>query len=155
MPTFFTVRDIAKRVQRADEDLDAAVYRLRNWTKEGLLKPAGKRSPGTGYAHSYTEAAVIDALILTALTDWGIPAVRAAQYGTAEQTMLAFGRLAFGEARKRRPGVVWLGIVRMPGKAHVRPEHVFIQHPGGKIQHTDHFASVITINITQLLERLV
>jgi hypothetical protein len=53
------------------------VARLRNWTKEGLLEFSGDKHPGTGKTRLYPEYAVIDALVLSALTAIGIPAVRA------------------------------------------------------------------------------
>jgi hypothetical protein len=72
-----TVRDIAKRIRRDDEDLEVVVNRLRNWTKEGLLQFSGDKHPGTGKTRLYPKSAVIDALVLNALTAIGIPAVRA------------------------------------------------------------------------------
>src|SRR5690242_8780479 len=72
-----TVRDIAERVQRPGEDLGAVVDRLRNWTKEGLLEPIGERNPGTGRKRLYPEQTIIDAALLTVLTEAvGMPAVR-------------------------------------------------------------------------------
>jgi hypothetical protein len=72
-----TVRDIAKRIRRDDEDLEVVVSRLRNWTKEGLLEFSGDKHPGSGKTRLYPEYVVIDALVLSALTAIGIPAVRA------------------------------------------------------------------------------
>src|ERR1700731_1319076 len=72
-----TVRAIAKRIRRDDEDLEGVVSRLQNWTKEGLLEFSGDKHPGTGKTRLYPEYAVIDALVLSALTAIGIPAVRA------------------------------------------------------------------------------
>jgi len=151
MPTFLTVRDVAERVRRPDEDIDAVMFRLKNWTKEGLLRPHGKRSPGTGVPHSYTQEAVTDALLLTALGDWGIPAVRSAALRDAKlaRTLFLFGRLAVAAARKQPGKVVWLGMGREAGKAHGWPQ---IWFPGKEPEGgADHFESVITLNITQLL----
>jgi hypothetical protein len=64
-----TVRDIAQRVQRPGEELRTAVDRVRNWTKEGLLKPVGDIHPGTGRKKQYSEKAAIRALILQAISD--------------------------------------------------------------------------------------
>lgn len=75
----FTVKEIAEKIQRPMESPQAAIDRLRNWTKEGLIKPAGERHPGTGRARRYSEKAFFDAVLLQILTDClGIPAVSAA-----------------------------------------------------------------------------
>jgi hypothetical protein len=88
-----TVRDIAKRIRRDDEDLEVVVNRLRNWTKEGLLQFLGDKHPGTGKTRFYPEYAVIDALVLSALTATGIPAVRAGSAAGPYMSVLNYGRL--------------------------------------------------------------
>jgi hypothetical protein len=45
------------------------VDRVRNWTKEGLLKPVGDIHPGTGRKKQYSEKAAIRALILQTISD--------------------------------------------------------------------------------------
>src|ERR1035438_1956331 len=87
-----TVRDIAKRIRRDDEDLEVVVNRLRNWTKEGLLQFSGDKHPGTGKARLYPEDAVVDALVLGGLTAIGVPAVRTGS-STTYSTVLDHGRL--------------------------------------------------------------
>jgi hypothetical protein len=67
--TTLTVRDIAQRIQKPGEELRTAVDRVRNWTKEGLLKPVGDTHPGTGRKKQYSEKAAIRALILQAISD--------------------------------------------------------------------------------------
>ena len=75
----FTVKEIAEKIRRPAEPVQAAVDRLRNWTKEGLINPVGERHPGTGRARLYSEKALFDAVLLQILTDClGIPAVSAA-----------------------------------------------------------------------------
>jgi DNA-binding transcriptional MerR regulator len=82
--TSLTVREIAERIREPGEDLTAVVDRLRNYTKEGLLKPAGSRHPGTGRRRRYPERAVIDAAILSKLSQrFGIPASRVPYFGKA------------------------------------------------------------------------
>jgi hypothetical protein len=70
-----TAGEIAERIQLPGEDLRAIGERLRTWTKEGLLKPLGRRSPGTGRYHRYPQRALIDAAILSLLAQryglWG------------------------------------------------------------------------------------
>ena len=67
--TTLTVRDIAQRVQLPGEELRTAVDRVRNWTKEGLIKPVGDIHPGTGRKKRYPEKAAIRAMILQAIAD--------------------------------------------------------------------------------------
>jgi hypothetical protein len=64
-----TARDIARRIQRPGEKLQAAVDRVRNWTKEGIIGPIGDAHPGTGRKKKYSEAAARRAGILQALSD--------------------------------------------------------------------------------------
>lgn len=76
MPTF-TVGEIAERIREPDEALVTVVDRLRNFTKEGLLKPIGSRNPGTGRKRRYPETALIDAAILSKLSVFfDVPAAR-------------------------------------------------------------------------------
>jgi DNA-binding transcriptional MerR regulator len=149
-----TVRDIAERIRRSDEEIDRVVDRLRNWTKEGLLRPQGEQNPGTGRARTYSEEAVTDALILTALTDWGIPAVRAAQYGSVEQTALTFGRMAVAEAQKKKSKTVRLVIARAVGKSRVNAQQVYVQLGDKPLQLAEGIESAIVINISSMIERI-
>jgi DNA-binding transcriptional MerR regulator len=45
--------------------------RIRHWTREGLLSPAGEKNPGTGRARLYDEAAFRKAKVLNSLTECG------------------------------------------------------------------------------------
>jgi hypothetical protein len=65
----FTVSDIAEIIKRPEEDLRDAITRVRNWTKERLLRPEGELNPGTGRARLYSAAAVESAVLLQFLTD--------------------------------------------------------------------------------------
>lgn len=109
-----TVSDIARRIQRPGEDQASVVDRLRNWTKEGLLRPVGDKNPGTGRPRRYPEEAVIDALVLSTLTELGIPAVKVGQMRGAEKTLLQFARMAASEFEKRELAgeYIYLGIHR-------------------------------------------
>jgi DNA-binding transcriptional MerR regulator len=70
----FTVSDIAEKIRRPDEDEGQAITRVRNWTKEGLLKPSGKVNPGSGRARKYSKATLRDAVLMQALVNAGISA---------------------------------------------------------------------------------
>jgi DNA-binding transcriptional MerR regulator len=67
-----TVADIAELIRRPDADKAAVIERVRSWTKEGLLEPAGDRNPGTGRPRLYDESAAYDAAILNAMADLGL-----------------------------------------------------------------------------------
>jgi DNA-binding transcriptional MerR regulator len=45
--------------------------RIRHWTREGLLTPAGEKNPGTGRTRLYDEAACRKATVLNSLTECG------------------------------------------------------------------------------------
>jgi hypothetical protein len=101
------VRQIAELIQRPREDLITVVDRIRGWTDVGLLKVAGARSPGTGRKRMYEPSAIIDALVMTALTDVGLAAIRVA--AAADMIVLGFGRQGacdiLDPAKPERPGV--------------------------------------------------
>jgi DNA-binding transcriptional MerR regulator len=46
--------------------------RVRHWTQEGLLSPAGEKNPGTGRARLYDESALRKARVLNSLTECGV-----------------------------------------------------------------------------------
>jgi hypothetical protein len=103
-----TVRAIAQLIQRPREELITVIDRIRGWTDAGLLTVSGTKSPGTGNKRLYEPATIIDALVMTALTDVGLPAIRVAHFAAADgKTVLGFGRQAAGEvldpAKNERP----------------------------------------------------
>lgn len=67
MTNSLTVGEIAERIREPDEDLAAVIDRLRNWTKEGLLKPIRKKT-GIGRKRRYQEEAIVTAAILSRLS---------------------------------------------------------------------------------------
>jgi hypothetical protein len=77
--TNFTARDVAEKIRRPGETLTTAVDRLRDWVKEGLIRPAGEPHPGTGRKRQYSRAEMIDAILLETLVEAaGLKAVAAA-----------------------------------------------------------------------------
>jgi hypothetical protein len=73
-----TVRDIARKIRLPNEDLEVAVARARNWTKENLLRTTGEKHPGTGRERHYPKSAILDAVLLQWLTSVvGMPATLA------------------------------------------------------------------------------
>lgn len=70
-----TVKSIALGIRRPHEELQDVINRVRNWAKEGLLKPVGDKSPGTGKSLQYPESAIGIARALSMLADViGLPA---------------------------------------------------------------------------------
>jgi DNA-binding transcriptional MerR regulator len=67
-----TAKDLAEKIADPDADLQPAIERVRHWTREGLLVPAGDRNPGTGRKRVYDDNAVVSARILNVLADFGI-----------------------------------------------------------------------------------
>jgi hypothetical protein len=65
----YSVTDIAEKIRGPSEDMRVVGDRIRNWTREGLLEPVGEKNPGTGRSRQYPETALLDALILTAITE--------------------------------------------------------------------------------------
>jgi hypothetical protein len=77
----FTVNEIAERIGRKGERLELVADRIRNWTKDGLLEPAGDKNPGTGRSRQYPEKALIEAMVLLELMDClGVQPIKARLY---------------------------------------------------------------------------
>jgi len=116
------VRDIAVRIRRPHEDVVTVVDRIRGWTDVGLLKAVGEKHPGTGRKRRYPETTIYDALLLTALLDVGIDAVRATQFhGPGGASILSLGRQAAQEAQEAQSDdyqgkVQYLVILGRPGQ---------------------------------------
>lgn len=89
MPTV-TAKDIAEKIKRPGEPMQVAVDRLRNWTREGLIKPTGEKHPGTGRAKRYPRRAIVEAVLLQILIDCtGIGAINAGPLLDAAKVRLA------------------------------------------------------------------
>lgn len=95
--TGITVKDLARWVSRPAEDQGVVIARLRNWTKEGLLSPVGEPNPGTGRARLYDDGAILRALVLTALSDLGVPAIRSKQLSSGEAPFFQLVEFGFGQ----------------------------------------------------------
>lgn len=73
-----TVKDIAERIRRPREQLQTAIDRVRNWTKEGFLSVVGDKNPGVGRARNYSKDALLEAALLNIVSDAGMTAAGAA-----------------------------------------------------------------------------
>jgi hypothetical protein len=97
----YNVRQIADFVRRPHETTKTVVDRIRSWADYGLLQPVGEKHPGTGKKRRYGPATIIDAAVLTALTDAGLAAVRVGHFQGADgQTVIGFGRMGAAEVYK-------------------------------------------------------
>jgi hypothetical protein len=70
-----TAGEIARQVKpgASETERTALVDRIAHWTRERLLAPLGKQSPGTGRHRRYADAAVVDVMILDAMANAGVP----------------------------------------------------------------------------------
>jgi hypothetical protein len=64
-----TAGQLAERLGRPDS---LTAERIKHWIKLRLLRPIGRRKPGTGRHLAFDELALVDAAILTALADHGV-----------------------------------------------------------------------------------
>jgi hypothetical protein len=64
-----SVGDIAEKVKRPGEALQTAIDRVKNWAKEGLIKPEGGKNPGVGRRRQFSHGTLIDAVMIQILTD--------------------------------------------------------------------------------------
>jgi hypothetical protein len=111
-----TVRQIAELIRRQNEEMGTVVDRIRGWADFGLLKVSGQKHPGTGKKRLYEPAAIIDSMVMTALTDAGLAAVRVGHFADASgKLVLGHGRMAACE-------------VLNPGKP-IGPAFLFISGP--------------------------
>lgn len=162
----FTVREIAGRIRRPDETLSAVIDRLRNWTKEGLLETAGAKNPGTGRRRHYPEDALVDALVLTTLSDMGIPSVEASQIKGNRKRLLEHARDAFARAAKNPQNSVCLVIERSYARSARAPgdaTSIYIKDdlpqrgiaPSIRdVRIPDNIEATIVLNITALSKRI-
>jgi hypothetical protein len=140
-----TVSEIAEQIRGRDEDLTVVIDRLRNWTKEGLLRPLGEKNPGTGRKRRYPETAIIDAMLLTVLTDQiGMAAVKTTRFKKLFQAAHGFWsrppRIQQFAVVSLSPAETAVGTFRLDGLA-----AFFESNPD---------AVHIVINLNHLFERL-
>ena len=63
--------DIVAKLNAEAAAVQPLFERIRHWTREGLLTPAGEKNPGTGRARLYDDDAVRKARVLNSLTELG------------------------------------------------------------------------------------
>ena len=149
-----SVREIADRVRRPHEEMGTVVDRIRGWSDVGLIEVLGSKFPGTGSRRSYGPEAIIDAVILTALTDAGLAAVRVASFVSDKgQTVLSFGRQGACEVldprKKGRPTFL---VICGPAPS---PSTVFISYGETKLTQLPPGAPwTIILNLTEYFRPL-
>lgn len=108
--------------------MGTVVDRIRGWADDGLLQVSGDKHPGTGRKRLYAPGAIIDASVLTALTDAGLAAVRAGYFQDAKgKGLLGFGRMGASDVldpnqtEQKTPFLVIYG--QTPGDIHIALAH--------------------------------
>ena len=92
------LRDIAPYIQRPGKSSTAALDRLRNWTKMGIIKPSGVPHPGRGRKKSFSSAALMKAVLLQTLIDtFGAPAVNLSGLADELAQMVRRGSVLSGQ----------------------------------------------------------
>jgi hypothetical protein len=89
-----TVREIAELIRRPHEEMTTVVDRIRGWADYGLLKVSGDKHPGTGKKRLYGAGAIVDSVLLTALTDLGLAAVRVGHFSSNNKNIIQLCRQA-------------------------------------------------------------
>jgi hypothetical protein len=109
-----SITEIAEKVRRPGEDPEAVMSKLLNWVKMDLILPLGDKHVGKGKRRFYGEHSVVDALVLNALTYWGIPATQVATMlctvkgETKERPLLRLARDHFKTFEEQERAGVWL-----------------------------------------------
>ena len=163
----FTVQELAERIRRDDEKLAVVVRRVRDWTRQGLLAPSGRKNPGTGHHRRYDEAAMMNALALSALTRFGIDAGNGGKLKSREEAFFQLARQGFAEARKASGRIIYLvssadpkrdnslylhraddvSFVDSSGKTQLHRSRLHVRFPHEELE------GCIIINLTALLDR--
>jgi hypothetical protein len=64
--------EMARRLAPNAPGVDVAFGRIKHWTRQGLLQPAGEENPGRGRSVEYLEDELRKARVLAALADGGV-----------------------------------------------------------------------------------
>jgi DNA-binding transcriptional MerR regulator len=144
-PLLLTVGDIAKQLSPIAPDTDATIQRIRHWTRERLMTPAGQHHAGTGKHREYVQGDVFDAAILHAFVAAGLQI--ASERSLIDQGLTA-ARSALQKWGKHR-GPLFLRISRSADN----PELSKIEVSGNAEEPTDDIT--ITIDLARLCNRLI
>jgi DNA-binding transcriptional MerR regulator len=150
-----TVADIADLIRRPNADKAAVIERLRNWTAEGLLTPAGDRNPGTGRPRQYDDDAVYDAAILNALADHGLPIGKQRYF----MMVLQLADEAKKSWVKKRRGEIFLEVADFDEPDVDGQMHAVFLHQGAKRGHVGNLIypraeGSLMLNVSRLFHRI-
>ena len=145
-PSTLTVRDLANRIHRRDEDPASVIERIRHWTREGFLIPTGEKNPGTGRHRTYAETAIEDALILNALADLG--ATR--KFIIPRGTVMRLALKEHYDAARNGSDKVYLILPRFETS---RPKPPYCLRGNDQLKYLD-TESTVVLNLTKLFKRL-
>jgi hypothetical protein len=159
------VREIADRVRREHETTKTVIDRIRSWADYGLLQPAGEKHPGTGKKRRYGPEIIVDATLLTAITDLGLAAVRVGHFSGDDESIIDLCRTAaltvLGNTEQRDED--WMLIISPPSPEAGRPSARFGYEVGRPSEERDHWldvpmpsilAGAIVLNLTQIFKPL-
>jgi hypothetical protein len=121
------VREIADCIRRPHETTKTVIDRIRSWADYGLLQPSGEKHPGTGKKRRYGPSAIIDSVVLTALTDIGVAAVRVGHFKDKNgQALLSIGRVGAFKvlANEDSNETPWFLIVAPPAPGSAEPTSI-------------------------------
>jgi hypothetical protein len=162
-----TVRKIAELIRRPYEEMGTVVDRIRGWSDVGLIKVRGSKFPGTGSKRRYGAEAVIDAMVLTAITDLGLAAVRVGHFSGDDESIIDLCRTAaltvLGDNEQR--DAAWMLIISPPSPEAGRSSARFAYKVGrpSTTERDDHWLDVpmpsilesaIILNLTQIFKPL-
>ena len=127
----FNVREIADRVRREHETTKTVIDRIRSWSDYGILRPVGDKHPGTGKKRRYGPETIVDATLLTAVTDLGLAAVRVGHFSGDDKDVIDLCRTValtvLGDSEQR--DVDWMLVISPPAPDAGRPSARFLSRP--------------------------
>ncbi len=159
------VREVADWVRRDHETTKTVIDRIRSWADYGILRPVGEKHPGTGKKRRYGADTIVDATLLTAITDLGLAAVRVGHFSGDDASIIDLCRTAaltvLGDSEQR--DVDWMLIISPPSPETGRPSARFAYEDGRPSKERDHWLDVpipsilegaIVLNLTKIFKPL-
>jgi hypothetical protein len=159
------VREIADFVRRPHETTKTVIDRIRSWADYGILRPVGEKHPGTGKKRRYGPETIVDATLLTAITDLGLAAVRVGHFSGDDSSIIDLCRTAaltvLGGNEQRDTD--WMLIISPPSPETGRSSARFDYEVGRPSTERDHWIDVpmpsilegaIVLNLTKIFKPL-
>jgi hypothetical protein len=158
------VREIADQVRREHETTKTVIDRIRSWADYGILRPVGQKHPGTGKKRRYGPETIVDATLLTAITDLGLAAVRVGHFSGEDESIIDLCRTAaltvLGDSEQRDAD--WMLIISPPSPEAGLPSARFFYKVAWPSNEDDFLnvpippslAGAIVLNLTQIFKPL-